>query len=93
MALSYKITNLIEELQGACHYDNKHLFCCVIDKNDGTEVDAAAADIDALEVMLMVLIKGIAEAKGETPKQVVRHSMRVAKKCDFFNKNTEMQDE
>lgn len=84
MALSNKITNLMTELREACHYDNTQLFCCVIDKRDGTELDVTAADIGALKVMLMVLIKTISDETEETPRQVVRHTMKVAKKCDLF---------
>lgn len=93
MALSYKIENLIEELQGACHYDNKQLFCCVIDTKDGTEVDATAADISALKVMLMVLIKNICDETDEPPKSIVKEAMKVAKKCKLFDKKADEEDE
>lgn len=93
MALSNKITNLIKELQGACHYDGTQLFCCVIDKRDGAELDVTAADTDALKVMLMVLLKTISDETGETPKQVVRHTMKAAKKCGLFKLKPEECDE
>lgn len=93
MALSNKITNLMVELQGACHYDGTQLFCCAIDKRDGTEVDVTAADTDALKVMLMVLIKTISDETGETPKQVVRRTIRIAKKCGLFKIKQEEDDE
>lgn len=93
MALSYKIENLIEELHGACHYDDKQLFCCVIDKKDGTEVDATAADVDALKVVLMVLIKNIYDETGESPKSIVKEVIKVAKKCKLFDKKADEEDE
>lgn len=94
MALSNKITNLMTELQGACHYDDTQLFCCAIDKRDGTELDVTAAEIDSLKVMLMVLIKTISDETGETPKQVVMRTMKVAKKCGLFKiKQEEEKDE
>lgn len=93
MALSYKIENLIKELQGACHYDNKQLFCCVIDKKDGAEVDVTAADTDALKVMLMVLIKNIYDETGESPKSIVKGVMKVAKECRLFDKKAGEEDE
>lgn len=86
MALSYKIENLIEELHGACHYDDKQLFCCVIDKRDGAEIDATAADIDSLKIMLMVLVKNIRDKTGESPKSIVKEAIKVAKKCKLFDK-------
>ena len=93
MALSYKIENLIEELHGACHYDDKQLFCCVIDMKDGTEVDATAADIGALKVMLMVLIKNIYDETGESPKSIVKEVIKVAKKCKLLDKKADEEDE
>ncbi len=93
MALSYKIENLIEELHGACHYDGKQLFCCVIDNKDGTEVDATAADVGALKVMLMVLIKNICDETGESPKSIVKEVIKVAKKCKLFDKKAGEEDE
>lgn len=93
MALSNKITNLMKELQGACHYDGTQLFCCAIDKRDGAEVDVTAADTDALKVMLMVLVKTISDETGETPRQVVKHTMKAAKKCGLFKTKQEEEEE
>lgn len=93
MALSNKITNLMTELQEACHYGGTQLFCCAIDKRDGTELDVTAADVDALKIMLMVLVKTISDETGETPKQVVKHTMKVAKKCGLFKIKQEEDDE
>ena len=85
MALSNKITNLMNELYDVCHYDGTQLFCCAIDKKDGSELDVTASDSTALMVMLAILAKYISEADGTTPVAAAKRAIKVAKKCGMYN--------
>lgn len=89
MALSNKITNLMNELYEACHYDGTQLFCCAIDKKDGSELDVTASDTNALMVMIAILAKYISEEDGISPMKAAKRSVKIAKMCGMFDHATQ----